>query len=167
MPSLLFGRLDAGPRGGETGVIYGFVNVLFLTLALLAGGEQQPPPPGPFVTVYRDDAVAFQVRRDRITLLKDGTWKVWLRWLYAEPQPWKSSAETSRIVVADVDCKQLRVRELAVLHRDREGKLFDVEEFPEEQWKWRSFEESSGAAATMTRLCEFLPELLERRKKQE
>ena len=131
-----------------------------MSLTLSGAGQDKP---GPFVTVYRDDSVAFQVRRDRITTLGDGSYKVWLRWLWAEPQPWKSGSEASRIVVADIDCTNLRVRELASLHKDRTGKLFDVEETAPADAPWKSFAAGTGAASTMTRLCEFVPELVRTR----
>ena len=114
---------------------------------------------GPYVNVYHDDAVTFQVRRDRIHLRDDGRYTVWLRWLWAEPREWKSDREAARVAVADLDCAQKRVRELAVLHKNRDGEIFDVEEPPPEETQWKSFAPDSGAAATMGRLCEFVIEL--------
>lgn len=123
--------------------------IVTLVATTAAGAE-------PYVTVYRDDAVAFQVRRDRITQ-RDGIYTVWLRWLWAEPRRWKSQDETARVAIANVDCARLRVRELGILHKDRDAKIIEAEE-PEHP-PWQSFEEDSGAAATMKRLCEFLPKL--------
>ena len=132
-----------------------------LALSVLAGDAA---PAGPFVTVYRDDAVAFQVRRDRIQALGADVYRLWLRWLWAEPQPWKNQEETTRIAVAHVDCAQIRVRELSVLHRDRSGKVFDVEEVASpEDAPWKAFEAGTGAAAAIQRLCEFVPKLIELR----
>ena len=129
------------------------MNALAFAVLLAATG------PGPYVNVYHDDAVAFQVRRDRIKVEGEGQYRVWLRWLWAEPRPWKTDHETARVVVADVDCMKRRVRELAVLHKNREGKVYDSEELAEGQWEWKSFDPQSGAAGAINRLCEFLPEL--------
>jgi len=134
-----------------------------LIAALSATAQEKTPKPTPYVNVYHDDAVAFQVRHDRITVLPDGTYTVWLRWLWAEPRRWKSDAEIARIIVANVDCKTIRVREMAVLHKNREGKIFDSEEEADKA-PWKSFDAKSGAHSAMTRLCEFLPKLLEMKK---
>ncbi|HJQ35750.1 MAG TPA: hypothetical protein VKB93_01295 [Thermoanaerobaculia bacterium] len=141
---------------------------LLITLPLVAqeapkaAPKPAPKPPGPYVTVYRDKAVAFQFRRDRITPRPDaeGTYLVWLRWLWAEPRPWKTDKETVRGAVADLDCKKLRVRELAVLHKNRTGTIYDSEQFEPEQQKWQSFDAKSGAGAALKRVCEFIPQLL-------
>lgn len=116
--------------------------------------------PTPYVTVYRDEATSFQVRRDRIRTVDQQVYQLWLRWLWARPQRWKDRDEVSRVVVAHVDCARLRVRELATLHRDASGKLFDVEEVTSpEDAPWKSFAPGTGAAAAITRLCEWVPEL--------
>ena len=140
---------------------------LLLFVFTVAHAQEPPPqqpPPGPYVTVYHDDAVAFQVRRDRITPLAEGTYNVWLRWLWAEALPWKGDAEVARVIVSDIDCKGFRVRERKVLHKNREGKVYDTEEIPEEETRWKTFDPKSGAAAAMARLCEFVPQLLADKK---
>ena len=141
---------------------------LTLALSLIAGDASTAPgqqvKAGPFVTVYHDDAVALQVRRDRIKHLGHGVYDVWLRWLWAEPQPWKNQEEASRVVVARVDCAELRVRELGNVHIDRNGKVIDADEVSSlEEAPWKSFERGTGAGATIERLCEFVPKLLELR----
>ena len=133
--------------------------LLALLIALPLAAEEAPKP-GPYITVYHDDAVAFQFRRDRIKQRPDGTYMVWLRWLWAEPRTWKADKETARVAVADLDCTQLRVRELAVLHKNREGTIYDREEFEPEKTEWKSFDAKSGATAALKRVCEFIPELL-------
>lgn len=139
-----------------------------LTLSVLAADaatdSSRQAPPGPFVTVYRDDAVAFQVRRDRIQALGPDVYRLWLRWLWAVTQPWKNQEETARTAIVHVDCAQIRVRELGVLHEDRSGKVFDVEEVAAlEDAPWKGFEAGTGAAAAIQRLCEFVPTLIEQR----
>lgn len=135
---------------------------LLIALPLVAQEKPKPEPPkaGPYVTVYRDKAVAFQFRRDRIKPVAKDTYTVWLRWLYAAPQAWKSDNETVRGAVADLDCTKLRVRELAVLHKNREGRIYDSEQFEPDQAKWKSFDAKSGAGAALKRVCEFIPKLL-------
>lgn len=113
---------------------------------------------GPYIDVRRDDTVLFQMRRDRIKAVSDGVYMVWLRWLWAEPQEWKSQKETATIRVVHVDCNELRVREYAVLHKNAKGEIFDSEEH--EDPPWRSLERDSGAGAAMTRVCEFIPQLM-------
>jgi hypothetical protein len=140
---------------------------LWMTLAISVCARDASPA-GPYVTVYRDDAVAFQVRRDRIKSLGDDVHHLWLRWLWAQPQPWKNQQETARVIVAHVDCAHNRVRELATLHKDQSGKIFDVEEVTSaEEAPWKSFEPGTGAAAAIQRLCEFVPKLAERQGSEE
>lgn len=74
--------------------------VVTLAVPALAARDPKPAVADPYVTVSRDDAVAFQLRRDRITNLPDQVTRVWLRWLWAKPQPWQGQAETARIIVA-------------------------------------------------------------------
>lgn len=135
-----------------------------LAILLLAPYIAAQEKPGPYVTVYRDDTLAFQMRHDRIKPIGEGLYSVWLRWLWAEPQPWKSDLETTRVIVAHVDCTRLRVRELGSLHKNREGKLFDSEERSPEEAPWRTFERDTGAARAIAQLCEFIPQLLEASK---
>ena len=128
---------------------------IVLALSITAAAD---PPPGPYITVYHDDAVAFQFRRDRIHTIGERTYNVWLRWLWAEVRSWKGQDETARVVVAEVDCDCLRVRELIALHKDRTGFIFDVEEMPDAPW--RTLDANSGAGAAIARTCKFIPEVL-------
>ncbi|MGH9456680.1 MAG: hypothetical protein ACRD2J_03460 [Thermoanaerobaculia bacterium] len=136
-----------------------------LPVAILAAAvpcvaaEESSSKNGPYVTVYHDDVLAFQVRRDRIARLEGDAYRVWLRWLWAEPRTWKTQDEAARVLFADVACEPLRIRDLAILHKNRDGEIFDAEEMSPESSPWKTFEEGSGAAAAMKRLCEFLPEL--------
>ena len=133
--------------------------LILLAPHVFAQEQKEAPKPGPFVTVYRDDTLAFQIRRDRIKPIGEGIYTVWLRWLWAEPQPWKSELETSRVIVANVDCTRLRVRELGILHKDRSGKVIESEEWSPEDAPWRTFERESGAAKTVAQVCELIPQL--------
>ncbi|HEX2123199.1 MAG TPA: hypothetical protein VHL59_16325 [Thermoanaerobaculia bacterium] len=135
--------------------------LLCLTAPLRA---QEEAKPGPYVNVYHDDAVLFQMRRDRITSSGDELYRVWLRWLWAEPRPWKSDQETATVRFVDLDCNELRVRDLAVLHKNRKGEIFDAEEFEPEKSPWQSLQRESGAGAAMARVCEFAPKLLEAKR---
>ena len=136
------------------------VFMMVTTLPVAAESAPRRLDPAPYVTVYRDPSVAFQVRRDRIRRYPEQVYSVWLRWLWAKPQPHKGESETARIVIGHVDCGRRRVRELAVLHKDQNGKIFDAEEVSTpDAAPWRSFETGTGAAAAVERLCEFLPEL--------
>jgi hypothetical protein len=136
------------------------VSISVAIVAAAAESAPQPANPGPYVTVYRDRSVAFQVRRDRIKRDGEQVYNVWLRWLWAKPRPHKGQSEAARVIVADVDCRSLKVRELAVLHKDRNGKIFDAEEVSApDAAPWKSFEPRTGAAAAIERLCEFLPKL--------
>ena len=119
-----------------------------------------PKTPAPYVTVYHDDAVSFQVRRDRIKRRGPDTYMVWIRWLWAEPRPWKGDQEAARVVIADVDCKHRQVRELGVEHKNAAGKVFDAEDIAPENQSWKSFDRGSGAYAAVGRLCEFLPQMV-------
>jgi hypothetical protein len=149
------------------------VFVLVVALIILAshqGRAQESSAegePGPYVNVYHDDAVAFQVRRDRITVLGEGLYKVWLRWLWAEPKPWKSGVETATVIFSDLDCARLCIRELAVLHKDRDGKIFDEEERSPEESPWKSFGPQTGAGLAIAKLCKFVPELARAARTQE
>lgn len=131
---------------------------VMLLLAFAVGAEERKRVADPYVNIYHDDAVTFQVRRDLIKTVAEDQYKVWLRWLWAEPRAWKSGMETARVAFSDLDCKDLRTRELAVIHKDAQGQVLEAEEFPDAQW--RSYDPDSGAAAAMRRLCEFVPELL-------
>jgi hypothetical protein len=124
--------------------------------------DRQPPSqtPMPYVTVYHDDATSFQVRRDPITRLSVGIYKVWLRWLWAVPRPMKSGVESATMIVAEVDCNTARVRETKVLHKDHGGTIFEVEETKPEDMRWRSFPEDSGAGSALRQVCRIIPELL-------
>jgi hypothetical protein len=133
------------------------MNALLFALMLTIG---DPQPPGPYVNVYHDDHVAFQVRRDHIILLGEQTYKVWLRWLFATPEQWKGDYEVARVVVADLDCRDLSLREQRTIHRNREGQIYHREETPPERQTWRKFDPKSGSGAALARVCEFLPELL-------
>ena len=126
-------------------------------LAIAVASSAQEPPPGPYVTIYHDDAVAFQFRRDRIRETGPGVYNVWLRWLWAQPRRWKSEDETARLILADIDCSCARVRELVTLHKDRTLNIYDVEEMPDPTWK--TFDPKSGAGTAISRLCEFIPQV--------
>lgn len=62
------------------------------------------------------------------------------------------------VAVTNLDCTQLRVRELAVLHKNCEATIYDREEIGPAEWK--SFDAKSGATSALKRVCEFIPELL-------
>lgn len=132
---------------------------LLLLAAIPSFAQQQE---GPYVTVYRDDAVAFQVRRDRIKSQGDEVYLVWLRWLWAEPRTWKSDHETATIRIAGLDCAGLRVREYGALHKNRDGVIFDAEEWEDPPWK--ALPSGSGAEAAIARVCDFIPQLLESKR---
>jgi len=138
--------------------------LVLIPLVLHAAPPEKSPPksskPGPYITVYHDEATSFQMRRDRITLLGEGLYKVWLRWLWAEPRPWKSGVETATMIVAELDCKRLQVRETMIMHKDRAGTLFDIEEKAPEEQRWKSFPTESGAAGAIARVCQLVPELI-------
>ena len=138
---------------------------LLLLLAAVPGSAQNTA--GLYVDVYRDEAVLFQVRRDKLAQTGEGAYRVWLRWLWSTPQPWKSQEETATMRFVDLDCRALRVRELAVLHKNAKGEIFDSEEFEPETAPWRTFERRSGAGAALARLCDFLPQLLEAKREAE
>lgn len=132
-----------------------------IALALLASScAAVPLKTEPYVTVYRDDSVSFQVRRDRIAALGGESYRLWLRWLWAK-QRWSAGrVETALHTVSEVDCAAMRVRDLAVMKKDPHGQFFDVVERPPEEAPWRAFGAETGAAAAMRRLCEFVPELV-------
>jgi len=137
--------------------------VLAIALVVPIFADAAPVPqrkPGPYIVVYHDDRVAFQMRRDRIERKGEAKYVVWLRWLYAKGQPWKSDVEVARTAVTEVDCTGLRVRELAVLHRNAAGKVFDVEESDHDSVPWRQLDRKSGAASAIAQVCEFVPQLL-------
>jgi hypothetical protein len=138
--------------------------VLAIALAAPIFVEAAPVPqrkPGPYIVVYHDDRVAFQMRRDRIERKGEAKYVVWLRWLYAKGQPWKSDTEVARTAVTEIDCTRLRVRELGVLHRNAAGKVFDVEEADDhDSVPWRQLDRKSGAASAIAQVCEFVPQLL-------
>ena len=141
------------------------VGILVLIPVVLHAAPPEKSPPqsgklGPYITVYHDDATSFQMRRDRIILLGEGLYKVWLRWLWAEPRPWKSGVETATMIVTELDCKRLQVRETMIMHKDRAGTLFDVDERAPKEQRWKSFRPDSGAAAAIARVCELVPELI-------
>lgn len=141
------------------------LGILALLPGVLLGAppENAPPKsgkPGPYITVYHDDATSFQVRSNRIVLLGEGHYIVWLRWLWANPFPWKSRIETARMIVAEIDCRRLQVRETMVMHKDREGNLFDIDERELGDSPWKALPKDSGAAAALGRVCELVPELL-------
>lgn len=123
----------------------------------------QTAQPGPYVTIYHDDAVMLQLRRDRIKTISGDTYRIWLRWLWAKPQRFKSDVEVATVRVVDLDCKGLRVRELAVMHKNAEGKFYNVEEFNEQDAKWTVMKRDSGAGKAMEKACEFVPQLIESR----
>jgi len=137
--------------------------LLAIALAVPIFAEEPPaqPKPGPYVGVYHDDHVSFQMRRDRIKRTGEAKYIVWLRWLYAEAQPWKSDAEVARVAVTEIDCTRLRVRELGVMHKNAAGKLFDIEEPEPATVPWRELDRKSGAASAIAQVCEFVPQLLE------
>ena len=138
--------------------------LLAIALAVPIFAEAAPAPqrkPGPYINVYHDKQVAFQMRRDRIERKGEAKYIVWLRWLYAKGQPWKSDTEVARTAVTEVDCTRLRVRELGVLHRNAAGKVFDVEEPDHDTVPWRQLDRKSGAASAIAQVCEFVPQLLE------
>jgi len=138
--------------------------LVLIPLVLRAAPPEKSPPrsgePGPYITVYHDEATSFQMRRDRIILLGEGLYKVWLRWLWAQPRPWKSGVETATMIVTELDCKRLQVRETMIMHKDRAGTLFDIEEKAPEQQRWKSFSAESGAAAAIARVCQLVPDLI-------
>jgi erythromycin esterase len=125
-------------------------------LLLLLASE---PTDGPYVTVYRDDHVAFQMRRDRVMELGNRQYRVWLRWLWAEPRRWQSDLETATVRFVDLDCNALRVRDLAVLHKNAKGEIYDSEELEPERSEWKSAARDSGAGAALAKVCECAPQL--------
>ena len=140
--------------------------LLVISATPLLAQKFEPPAkdgkPGPYVNIYNDNAVTFQVRRDRIKITGEKAYRVWLRWLWAEPQKWKADEETATVRLVDLDCKSdLRVRELAILHKNRKGEIFDTEELDPEKASWKVLPRDSGAGAAMARVCEFLPQLIE------
>ncbi len=139
------------------------IALLLLSFAVPLRAQEEAKP-GPYVNVYHDDTVLFQIRRDRITSTGDKIYRVWLRWLWAEPRPWKSDQETAMVRFVDLDCNELRVRDLAVLHKNRKGEIFDAEEFEPETSPWQSLKRESGAGAAMAKVCEFAPKLLEAKR---
>ncbi len=128
-------------------------------------GVSPGPQAGPYVTVYRDSATAFQVRRDRIKTLDGGIFQVRLRWLWAKPRPWKGQDEVALVMDALLDCRNQRLRELDRMHKNRKGDLYDIEE-PGTEPDWKEFEKTPGAAAALQRLCDFIPELLSSAEKR-
>ena len=131
-----------------------------LAVPIFAEEPPAPPKPGPYIGVYHDDHVAFQMRRDRIRRTGEAKYVVWLRWLFAEGQPWKSDRETTRLAITELDCTRLRVRELGVLHKNAAGKVFDVEEPDPDKVPWKEIDRKSGAASALAQVCEFVPQLL-------
>lgn len=117
------------------------------------------PATGPYVNVAHDETFTLQVRRDRIEQLEAMTYRVWIRWLWAEPRMWKGQEETALVVLADLDCGGLRLRELAQMHKNAAAEIYAVEEWEPDRAAWRSFDRSSGSGATLERLCEFVLEL--------
>jgi len=136
------------------GVSYRSVHAHLLVAVFILAAQRTPAP---YVSVYHDDAVTFQVRRDRVREKEPGLYQVWLRWLWRTPQPLKSDFETMRVAIADVDCKQRRVREYGVIHKNKDSQVIASEDTLDSDW--RSFDRDSGAAATIGRLCQFLPQL--------
>lgn len=135
--------------------------LLLLLAAIPLPAQEEPKKPGPYVNVYHDDAVLFQIRRDRITVTGDKMYRVWLRWLWAEPRPWKSDDEAALVRMVDLDCNALRVRDLAALHKNRRNEIYDREEWEPETSPWTWLKRDSGAGVTMARVCEFVPRLIE------
>lgn len=138
--------------------------LLLIVLIPVASGfaaeDSAHATPGPYVAVYHDDSLTFQVRRDRIRTLDGGDFMVRVRWLWAQPRAWNGTVEIARIMDLELDCGGRRLRELATMHKNRDGEIFDVEE-PMDQAPWISFPPESGAAKTFERLCEFVPRLLQ------
>lgn len=124
-----------------------------------------PAVPGPYVDVFRGDDVVFQVRRDRIKKADDGSWRVWMRWLWAMPKRWKSDEETATVILAFVDCEGRRVRELAVMHKNRAAEIYDVEERGPDQ-EWTAWDPRTRAGEAMNRLCEFIPVMVEMKESE-
>jgi hypothetical protein len=139
------------------------IALVLLSIALPLRAQEEAKP-GPYVNVYHDDTVLFQMRRDRITSTGDRMYRVWLRWLWAEPRPWKSDQETATVRFVDLDCRELRVRDLAVLHKNAKAEIFDAEEFEPESSPWTTLKRDSGAGAAMAKVCEFAPKLLEAKR---
>lgn len=135
----------------------------FLAVSVLlscgAAGDQGKPTPGPYVTVYRDDAVAFQVRHDRIRVTEEGTVVVWVRWLWAEPIPSDGNEELARLMVLELDCAEGRLRELALMRKNRAGEIFESLEHDRDDAQWIVFDPETGAEKTFERLCEFVEDL--------
>lgn len=136
--------------------------VVALPVSAVPPADRQPPSqiPNPYVTVYHDEATIFQIRRDPITRLADDAYRVWLRWLWAMPQELSSGVESARMIVADLDCKGIRVRETRVLHKSHDGTVFAVEDTRPDALRWKSFPEDSGAASALRRVCQFIPGLI-------
>jgi hypothetical protein len=120
------------------------------------------PQPGPYVSLYKDDAVTFQIRREPITPHAENVYTVRLRWLWAQPRPWKSHEEAATIINADLDCNRQRVREISVLHRDRDGKYFDEEKKDPKTETWKTFPPGSATAAALKLACRLIPEIRSR-----
>ena len=163
---MFLGLFMAGRRGYRQGM--SLLAAVAIAFAALEGTIAVPPPtPAPYVTVYRDEAVSFQVRRDKLTVLGENAYRVWLRWLWAEPRAAESRVEISALSFSEVDCAGLRVRDLATMKKAADGGIFDVVEIQPEEARWRSFGSESGATAAMRRLCTFLPELSRTRGEEE
>ncbi|HUP58941.1 MAG TPA: erythromycin esterase family protein [Thermoanaerobaculia bacterium] len=152
-------------RADWTRVVDGVVFIRTMQRSSRKEGSAEPPP-APWVNVYHDDSVAFQVRRTRILTLDDGRYRVWLRWLFAAPRPWKSGEELSMVMNVDLDCRERRLRELVTVHKNRAGEIFDREERRPEDAPWKSFGANTGAASALDRVCEFVPRLIEEEKKR-
>jgi hypothetical protein len=151
-------------RGDWTRVVDGVVFLPAMQRSRATDGST-PVKPGPWVNVYHDDRVTFQVRGTRIITVERGVYRAWLRWLFAAPQRWKSGEAMSMVMLADVDCNQRRLRELAKVHKNRAGEIFDREEHEPEDAPWKSFDANSGAASAIGRVCEFIPRLVEAEKR--
>jgi hypothetical protein len=121
-----------------------------------------PPKPKPYVSVYHDDAVTFQFRKDRIKPLGDGRYTVWLRWLWAKPRPLKGREEWATVIIAIVDCNRMQVQEQGVLHKDREAQIIDAEETLDKS-PWKTFAAGSGAEASLRKVCNLIPEMIQAR----
>ena len=115
--------------------------------------------PGPYVSLYKDDSVTFQIRRDPILPHPDGTCTVRLRWLWARPQTWKGHEEAATIINADLDCGKVRVREISVIHRDADGKYFDEENKDPKTAKWKAFPPGSATESALKLACKLIPEI--------